>query len=144
MFPSGIKEGCFVLHQLSTLITQEPDGNVPELDPRYEGDQLTDFEFSVEDVREQLLKLKPEKSPGTDSIHPHVLRACADELALPLYIIYRKSLDKGELPRDWKRARVVPIYKKGANKSPGNYRPVSLRVVEWVALIRFLFGMCYY
>ena len=124
------EEAANVLNRFfESVFTQEPDGNVPELDPRYEGDQLTDFEFSVDDVREQLLKLKPEKSPGTDSIHPHVLRACADELALPLYIIYRKSLDEGKLPSDWKRARVVPIYKKGAKKSPGNYRPVSLTSV---------------
>ena len=65
------EEAANVLNRVfESVFTQEPDGNVPELDPRYEGDQLTDFEFSVEDVREQLLKLKPEKSPGTDSIHP--------------------------------------------------------------------------
>ena len=55
-----------------------------------------------------------------------MLRASADELALPLYIKYRKSPGEGKLLSDWKRARVVPICKKGAKKSPGNYRPVSL------------------
>ena len=44
-------------------------------------------------------------------------------------MIFRKSLDKECLPKDWKQARVVPIYKKVARKSPGNYRPVSLTSV---------------
>ena len=29
-------------------------------------------------------------------------------------------------PEDWKRANVVPIFKKGRKEDPGNYRPVSL------------------
>jgi hypothetical protein len=30
---------------------------------------------------------------------------------------------------DWRTARVVPIFKKGARGDPGNYRPVSLTSV---------------
>ena len=32
----------------------------------------------------------------------------------------------GEVPKDWRRASVVPIFKKGKKEEPGNYRPVSL------------------
>ena len=32
----------------------------------------------------------------------------------------------GEVPEDWRRAKVVPIFKKGKKEEPGNYRPVSL------------------
>ena len=30
------------------------------------------------------------------------------------------------LPEDWKRANVIPIFKKGKTSDPGNYRPISL------------------
>ena len=40
--------------------------------------------------------------------------------------IYRKSLNTGQVPYDWRHARVTPIYKKGPKGDPGNYRPVSL------------------
>jgi len=33
----------------------------------------------------------------------------------------------GEVPTDWKRVNITPIFKKG--EDPGNYRPVSLTSV---------------
>ena len=124
------KEAANVLNRFfQSVFTEEPDGDVPGLETNFIGDDMTDCLFSEEDVAEHLKKLKPDKSPGLDGIHPQVLSSCAEELATPLYIIFRKSLDEGCLPRDWKAARVVPIYKKGARKSPGNYRPVSLTSV---------------
>uniref|UniRef100_A0A803JW54 Reverse transcriptase domain-containing protein n=1 Tax=Xenopus tropicalis TaxID=8364 RepID=A0A803JW54_XENTR len=33
------------------------------------------------------------------------------------------------VPRDWKKANVIPIFKKGVRSQPGNYRPVSLTSV---------------
>ena len=53
----------------------------------------------------------------------------AKELSLPLYLIFRKTLDSGSLPADWKTARVTPIFKKGSKTKPGNYRPVSLTCI---------------
>ena len=35
----------------------------------------------------------------------------------------------GEVPIDWRRANVVPIFKKGEKEVPNNYRPVSLTSV---------------
>jgi hypothetical protein len=44
-------------------------------------------------------------------------------------IQFNKSLSKGEVPRDWKKANVTPSYKKGPKGEPGNYRSVSLTSV---------------
>ena len=41
-------------------------------------------------------------------------------------LLFRKSLNEGNLPLDWKEANVTPIHKKGPKTSPRNYRPVSL------------------
>ena len=121
------EEAANVLNRFfRSVFTEEPAGEVPQLETKFDGDMLTDCTFTEEDVAEQLRGLKPDKSPGLDGIHPQVLQTCAEELAVPLHIVFRKSLDEECLPEDWKLARVVPIYKKGARKSPGNYRPVSL------------------
>ena len=62
--------------------------------------QLTDVSFTCEDVVKLLQGLKPDKSPGPDMIHPCVLKERAYELAYPLFRLFRKSLDEGNVPKD--------------------------------------------
>ena len=46
-----------------------------------------------------------------------------------LTVIFQASLHQCCVPREWKFARVVPIYKKGDHSIPNNYRPISLTSV---------------
>jgi hypothetical protein len=85
--------------------------------------------FDCDAIKDKLKKLKPDKSPGPDEIHPMMLQRCATQLARPLAIIFQKSYEIKSLPNDWKEANVSPIFKKGQKNDPGNYRPISLTSV---------------
>ncbi|XP_074985128.1 uncharacterized protein LOC142072359 [Caretta caretta] len=83
----------------------------------------------IEVVRDYLEKLDVHKSMGPDELHPRVRKELAAVIAEPLAIIFENSWRTGEVPDDWKKANVVPIFKKGKKEDPGNYRPVSLTSV---------------
>ena len=80
--------------------------------------------FTVESIREQEIKLV-----CMNQVHPYVLRECCEEMAVPLFMIFKKSLDEGRIPEDWKMARVSPISRKAPQNQAWNYRPVNLTSV---------------
>jgi hypothetical protein len=84
-----------------------------------------------------LKHLNPNKASGPDKIHGTVLKKCAKSLAIPLSILFRTSYYTCRIPRDWKSANIVPVFKKDCKNNSCNYRPISLtslimKVYEWV------------
>jgi len=67
---------------------------------------------------------------GPDGKHPQVLRELADVVAEPLSIIFERSWRTGEVPEDWRKASVTPIFKKGKKEDPRNYRAVNLTSIS--------------
>ena len=94
---------------------------------RNEGiDGIGDIEFNKEKVMNMIDGLKEQSAPGPDGITNKILKELKEELAHPLAILFRKSMDEGKIPDDWRCSHVTPIYKNGPREEPGNYRPISL------------------
>ena len=73
-----------------------------------------------------LSNLKVDKAAGPDDIKPIVLKELRKKIASVIKAIFEKSLETGQLPKDWTTARVCPLFKKGDKCDPTNYRPISL------------------
>ena len=73
-----------------------------------------------------LQNIKPNKAAGPDSLPATVLKELSHEIAPILELIYCRSLQRGNVPSDWKTANIASIFKKGDKHKAGNYRPVSL------------------
>ena len=97
---------------------------------------IEDLVISVERVECVLMSLDANSSMGDDGMHPRLLKALAHDLSYPLTLLYNNSLRSGELPREWLRSMVVPIYKKSFRFDPLNYRPISLTSVICKSLER--------
>ena len=78
--------------------------------------------------------MNPNKASGPDGISPCFLKPFAPELAIPLNIIFTKSIELGQIPNEWKRARIATVFKKGNKKIANNYRPVSLTSIVAVVM----------
>ncbi len=113
----------------SVFSKEDPLAELPEFKKRTE-EVIEEVDVSQDKVKVYLEVIDPYKSQGGDGFNPYVLKQCAASMALPLSLIFRKSLDEGEIPEAWRKANVTPIFKKkGSRVDPGNYRPVSLTSV---------------
>ena len=101
-------------------------------DPRlmFNGEHmLEEVDLTTKGAMKKLQELNSEKSPDNDSIHPAVLKNIWGTVAHPLSLIFRMSLETGEVPQDWRMANVTPIFKKGLKRITSNYGPISLTSV---------------
>ena len=85
------------------------------------------FDFiSDEYVFNQINKLSNSKSPGLDNIDVKLLKTAAPVICKSLSFICNLSLATSVFPSEWKKAKVVPIFKSGSKCSVENYRPISV------------------
>ena len=116
------------------------------IEPNFDGKQdtpvpkqkLGKIKLTRKRVQEALKNLDKMKAKGPDEVSPWVLKECAEELSLPIFMIFSNSLEQGKLPDIWKSANITPIFKKGNRSNPLNYRPVSLTSVICKMLERLI------
>ncbi len=124
------KEKADALNEFfSSVFTKEDMERFPTFEERQVTSILENVNFTEEDVKKKLDKLKVDKSPGPDNLSPRVLKELSSELSYPLFLVFRKSLTESLLPQDWKKSHVTPIHKGGSKSKTSNYRPVSLTAI---------------
>ena len=73
------------------------------------------------------LDSRKDTSPGPDDVHYSMLKNLPESGKQFLLEFLNKIFDRGKLPKNWKRAYVIPIFKVGNDPtSPDSYRPIAL------------------
>lgn len=80
---------------------------------------------SSEEISTIICGFKNKISSGPDGIPMSLIKQCPHLLG-PITDLVNASLTTGYFPDAFKKARVVPVYKKGKKDNIENYRPISL------------------
>ena len=76
------------------------------------------FVITLADVLKKLSALKASKSAGPGGLHYKCLLELKESLCEPLTCIFNTSLETMEVPTQWRRAHVSPIFKKEIRNNP--------------------------
>jgi hypothetical protein len=97
---------------------------LPDIIPPH--DLLENITITEQDVSDILKTLNTKKAYGPDGISPRLIKEAGPSIVKVLTRLFNKSLELAKFPLAWKRANVLPIYKKAEDFITTNYRPVSL------------------
>ena len=87
-------------------------------------------QIQIADVLKELQNLDPYKSAGLDNLDPLFLKLSAAIVATPITSLFNLSFISSEIPKDWKAAAVIPLFKGGDTLDPNCYRPISISAVQ--------------
>ena len=77
---------------------------------------LDSVNFSTDDIAKVINNLDPNKNHGHDVLIILMIKLCRNSIYRPLLTIFNDCVKEGKFPSDWKKARAVPVYKKGDKK----------------------------
>ncbi|CAM1299311.1 Uncharacterised protein r2_g919 [Pycnogonum litorale] len=95
-------------------------------------DAELEFAITPDEIRQRLLKAS-NTSPGEDRIEYRHLKLL-DTSGAVLSLLYNTIFRHQRVPRSWKTAHTVLIYKKGDQSDPSNFRPIALLSVLYKLL----------
>jgi hypothetical protein len=112
--------------------------NFVDSEPLWKGPpSIHKFEFtriSESEVLQCLNQIENKSKPDVLGIDAKLLFIARHFVAYSLTKMFNLSINRGDIPHEWKMAKVTPIYKgKGSKEDFGNYRPIS--VISHVAKI---------
>ena len=82
--------------------------------------------ITVSDVKDALLKMPNNKAAGYDGIPCEIFKFGGMTAINILTRLFNIAWDAGEIPQDWSKAVIHPVFKKGDRTNCSNYRGIAL------------------
>ena len=91
----------------------------------------------VNKIKIALKHLKEGKVAGYDSISPEELRAAGEPCVDAIHKLCNKIWNSEQIPEDWGKAIIVPIFKKKDKLDCANYRGISYELT-WESVLQHI------
>ena len=115
-----VKTAEFLFYFSSVFTDEDLNTPWPQKPRPLSGEKLTEISITREEVRSKLLNLNTSGAPGPDGLHPRILKELAPLIASPLAHVFRKCLHSSAVPREWRLATIIPVFKKGKRNQASN------------------------
>ena len=102
-----------------------------EIDQIQTADRKTTLQFELDEVKEAINSMKPNKAPGPDKITANMIQHALEQVAIPLQQIFQCSYNIGQTPTNWKTSTGIFLPKPGKTdyNNPKSYRTITLAPV---------------
>ena len=111
-----LKEMSEVLNEnLKKIFTTESDFQKPQGQVRK--NEMREIKISQKEIEEMMKELDERKAIGLDAGSGYILKECRQEIAEPFHDIIECSIKTEKVPKEWKRADIMPIYKNGKKRT---------------------------
>ena len=109
-------------------LTSSMDSNqMPYIKLKPPSSTFSFFEIDQSFIFNKISQLKNKTGLDSLELDNKILKYASGFISASLAHLFNLSLYSGEIPCDWKKAVVTPIYKgRGARSDPSNYRPISI------------------
>ena len=104
------------------------DANILEELPSSTSNSNVDVtpKLEKEEIEAAIKRMKLGKAPGVDKVTVDEMRAAGNIGMDMLFKLFERVWEREEIPKDWSRAVIVPIFKKKDKTVCDNYRGISL------------------
>ena len=92
----------------------------------------------LDEITKAIASLKENKAPGGCGIPSEVWKYGGIKLQERLYELIVDIWKEEQIPKDWKDANIIPIFKKGSRRDCGNYRGISLLSIAGKIMARVI------
>ncbi|XP_071177655.1 uncharacterized protein [Mytilus edulis] len=94
------EEKCELLNKYFNLISKlnEENINLPQFETK-SNNKICDIHVTIQEIIDMINILDPNKASGPDVISHRMLKICPDKVAIPLQIIFNKSLSQSGVPQ---------------------------------------------
>lgn len=102
-------------------------------------DENISYPFHIDELKSAIKFTKSRKAAGFDGIYPEFIKHLGKRALSWLLSFYNNILSSGNFPKEFRKAKVISILKRGKNPSdPSSYRPISLLSVPFKILERLI------